>query len=366
MTTYTVEDVLGWLKSLGGRLVNESDVHGVLIQVVRPAELARSTERELAFFFSKNYQADLMTAAAGILVTGEPFIAPLKASGLPLWKRTAVIACADPYLAMALCMEKFAPGLSSAVHPAKSSGSKSLQEIHPAAIVSPSARLGDGVQIGAYCVIEDHAQIGARTFIYPGSYVGRDAVVGEDCVLFAGAKLYEQTVIGSRVRIHSGAVLGADGFGYAPSPTGHRKIFHLGRVVVGDDVEIGANTCVDRGTLGDTRIDRQAKIDDLVMIGHNCWIGEGAIICGKAGLAGRARVGKYAMVGGAAGLCNDVHVGDGAKVAAHCLVSKDVPEGVTVVGNPQREHKEHFRIQAMLNRMAAKRGEPTDKKLKET
>jgi UDP-3-O-[3-hydroxymyristoyl] glucosamine N-acyltransferase len=210
-------------------------------------------------------------------------------------------------------------------------------------------------------MVEADVRIGDGTVLYAGCYLGTGASVGKSCVFFPRVTLYEQTVVGDRARIHAGAVLGADGFGYAPmltasgEPSGHRKIFHLGRVVIGDDVEIGANTCIDRGTLGDTRIERLVKIDDLVMIGHNCWIEEGAILCGKAGLAGRARVGKYAVIGGAAGLSNDVYVGDRARVGGHCLVSKDVPSGTTVVGNPQREHKEHFRVQAMLNRMLATR-----------
>jgi UDP-3-O-[3-hydroxymyristoyl] glucosamine N-acyltransferase len=329
--------------------------------VDRPADLISSTERDIAFFFSKAYQADLMSAKAGIIVTGEPFVAPLQASGLPLWKSTAVIACTDPYMAMAHCLEKLAEGASSVSH-----FQEAASFVHPTAIVSPSAELGVGSQVGPYCVIEDHVKIGANSVLQAGCFIGQNVTVGQNVILFPGVKLYEKTVLGNRVRIHAGAVLGADGFGYVPQmvqgrPVGHRKIFHLGRVVVGDDVEIGANSCIDRGTLGDTRIDRNSKIDDLVMIGHNCWLEEGAIVCGKAGLAGRAHVGKYAMIGGAAGLSNDVHVGDGARVAAHCLVSKDVPSGMTVVGNQQREQTEHFRIQILLNRMLQKRGDKGSK-----
>jgi UDP-3-O-[3-hydroxymyristoyl] glucosamine N-acyltransferase len=371
---YNLADVLDWLKPLAGRVVN-SDLATRAVQISKPAELGLARETDIAFFFSRNYQADLLTAHPGILVTGEPFVPALLASGLPLLREAAIIACSDPYLGMALCLEKLALPLSSVVHLSSVKDASvatevvnsrvSKAEVHSSVVIGSDVELGEGVSVGAFSVIESNARIGTGSVIYPGCYIGPSVVVGEDTVLFSGVKLYEKTVLGARVRIHAGAVLGADGFGYAPSyesPAGsaeakrlvHRKIFHLGRVVVGDDVEIGANSCIDRGTLGDTRIDRGAKIDDLVMIGHNCWIEEGAILCGKAGLAGRARVGKYAMIGGAAGLSNDVHVGDRARVAGHCLVSKDVPAGMTVVGNPQREHKEHFLIQAMLNRMLKK------------
>ncbi|MDR3608106.1 MAG: UDP-3-O-(3-hydroxymyristoyl)glucosamine N-acyltransferase [Oligoflexia bacterium] len=360
----SLSDVLGWLSPVRGRLVNEASLSqaGRTVQIVRPAELAGSGPGDISFFFSKSYQTELLAAAPGILVTGEPFVQPLQASGLPLWKSSAIIACADPYLAMAICLEKLADRHSAIVHAPLVSAEETF--IHPTAIVSPRAEIGAGTQIGPHCVIEDGVKIGTGCILYPGCYFGVGVSVGKDCVFFSRVTLYEKTKIGDRARIHAGAVLGADGFGFVPKitegrPLGYQKIYHFGRVVVGNDVEIGANSCVDRGTLGDTRIDHHAKIDDLVMVGHNCWVEEGAILCGKAGLAGRAHVGKYAMIGGAAGLSNDVHVGDGAKVAAHCLVSKDVPPGMTVVGNPHREQREHFKIQALLNRMIARRGEKT-------
>jgi UDP-3-O-[3-hydroxymyristoyl] glucosamine N-acyltransferase LpxD len=370
---YSVQDVLGWLAPVSGRLVNQVEEADLPeLRVGQASELSRARRGDIAFFFSRSYQAELMQASPGILVTGEPFVKPLQASGLPLWKRTAVIACSDPYLGMALCLERIAADQSSVVHSLDSKNPHSPPSmgpiVHPSAVVSPGAKLGVDVRIGPQCTIEEGASIGDGTVLYAGCYLGVGAAVGKACVLFPRVTLYEWTVVGDRVRIHAGAVLGADGFGYAPlqnasgEPTGHKKISHLGRVVIGDDVEIGANTCIDRGTLGDTRIEHQVKIDDLVMIGHNCWIEEGAILCGKAGLAGRARVGKYAMIGGAAGLSNDVYVGDRARVGGHCLVSKDVPSGATVVGNPQREHKEHFRVQAMLNRMMATRKRGTEEK----
>jgi UDP-3-O-[3-hydroxymyristoyl] glucosamine N-acyltransferase len=212
------------------------------------------------------------------------------------------------------------------------------------------------VVIGAHCVIEDGVRIGEGTRLYPGCFVGKGSVIGSRCVLFPRVTLYERTQLGERVRLHAGVVLGADGFGYAPrredgKVVGHEKIYHVGRVVVGNDVEIGANTCVDRGTIGDTIICDMAKVDDQVMIGHNCRLDVGAVVCGNAGLAGRAKIGKFVYIGGMAGIGNDVEIGDGAMVGALSVVPADVAPGVAVLGVPARPAREHNRIQVLLNRM---------------
>jgi UDP-3-O-[3-hydroxymyristoyl] glucosamine N-acyltransferase len=270
---------------------------------------------------------------------------------------------------MALLSEKFAGALSTVAHPPGASRGDS--RIHASAVIHASAKIAAGVQVGAHCVIEAEARIGAGSVLYPGCYVGPSCSLGEDCVLFPGVTLYEWTELGKRVRIHAGAVLGSDGFGYAPvkapgaeggkpGVVGHQKIYHLGRVVVGDDVEIGANSCVDRSTFGETRIDRNSKLDNLVHLGHNARLEEGAIVCGGTCLAGNASVGKYAYVGGLTGVANQVHVGDGASVGALTLVTKDVPPGSTAVGNPQREYREHFKAHATLSRLVKSRGEKNE------
>lgn len=357
---FSVQEVLSWT---GGRWINESDLaeKGRSIQVDKPSELAKAGPRDLAFFFSRAYQKDLATAQPGILITAEPFVQPMKAAGLPLFKNTAVIACADPYYAMAVLSEKFAAGLSTVAHVEKMSESS----VHSSAVIDPTAEIGKNVTIGAHCVVEAGARIGEGTVLYPGCFVGPEVSIGRFCVLFPNVVIYEWTEIGNRVRIHANSTIGSDGFGYAPrrqgkQVVGHQKIFHLGKVVIEDDVEIGANSCADRSTFGETRISKNAKLDNQVHIGHNCSVDEGAIICGATALAGRASVGKYAYVGGLVGITNDVHIGDGANVAALTLVSKDVPPGVTVAGNPQRELREHFKVHARLNRLLDERRKPAE------
>lgn len=356
----SVKDII---EAIGGRIVNSEslDVRVDSILVGRPVPLNVARQTDLAFFFSKFYERDLLTGDPGILVIGEPFVRALESAHLPLWKTAAVIACQDPSAALAILSEKFASSLSSVAHcPSPMRDSHRKTEVHPTAIVAPTVELGEGVVIGPYCVIEGHVQIGSGTVLYPHCTVGPRCVIGEDCVLFPNVTLYEWTVLGNRVRLHSGVVLGADGFGYAPKRegkglTGHLKIYHLGRVVVGNDVEIGALSCVDRGTLGDTRIENHVKIDNQVHLGHNTRVDEGAVICGASCLAGSASVGKYAYIGGLSGIDNQVHVGDGAKVGAMSLITKDVPPGAAAVGNPQRGHREHFRAHAMLNKLLEER-----------
>ncbi|MBC7692797.1 MAG: UDP-3-O-(3-hydroxymyristoyl)glucosamine N-acyltransferase [Methylotenera sp.] len=361
--SFSVAQIAEWTQ---GQIVNanailgaEQTLSGILVS--RLAPLAGSQKDQLAFFFNKEYQHELPSAHPGILITGELFVKPLEAAGLPFWKSTAVIACEDPYSAMALLSAKFAEVLSSVGH--QNRVHKGVPKIHPTAVVHSTAQLGAGVEVGPHCTIDENVKIGAGSLLYSGCTLGPSVNLGEDCVLFPRVTLYEWTQLGNRVRLHAGCVLGADGFGYAPilsagpsgrQVSGHQKIYHLGRVVVGDDVEMGANTLVDRSTLGDTVIGKNAKLDNHVHVGHNAQVGEGAILCGGVFLAGSASVGKYVYVGGMSGITNKIHVGDGAKVGAMTLVTKDVPPGLTAVGNPQREHSDHFRAHATLNRLSSR------------
>ncbi|MEK7691223.1 MAG: hypothetical protein AAB425_09400, partial [Bdellovibrionota bacterium] len=261
---YSIAEVLDWIdRSAGGaRLVN-SDVlksnprfSGGLTgaRVGRMAELAGARAGDLAFFFSRDFEKDVLAARPTLLVTAEPFVAALIAAKVPALDESAIVSARDPYLAMAVLSGKFARLLAGEVGPAE---------------VAPDAQVAPGVYVGP------GARIGAGAVVHPGCYVGALAVVGDQCELFPGVTIYDRVRIGNRARIHAGARIGADGFGYAPRKDAggeviaHEKIHHLGTVVIGDDVEIGANTCVDRGTLGDTVIEKMAKIDNLVQVGHN-------------------------------------------------------------------------------------------------
>jgi len=289
--SFELSTILGWTH---GRVVNGAAFRGNAgdVRVARLAQLDGAGRGDLAFFFSREFEKELVRSSAEVLVTGDGFVEPLSRSGLPLWSETVIISCPDPYLALAVVSEKIAPMASTIAHVPE--GRRAQSRIHPSAIVDPGAKVGRGASVGPRCVIEAGAEVGDGAVLYAGSYLGPGVRVGEDTVLFPGVALYERVSVGRRCRIHAGVVIGADGFGYAPEREGgkivrHRKIYHLGTVVIGDDVEIGANACVDRGTIGDTVIEDGAKIDNLVQVGHNAVVEKGAVICGGSALAGSAR-----------------------------------------------------------------------------
>jgi len=205
---------------------------------------------------------------------------------------------------------------------------------HPSAVVDPTAVLGRGVSVHAGCVV------GARV------------TLGDDTVLFPNVTVYPDTVVGARCRIHAGAVLGADGFRYAAGPNGPERIPQLGRLVLEDDVEVGANTCVDRAGLGETRIGRGSKLDNLVQIGHNSVLEAAVVVAGQAGLAGSVRVGAGSQIGGQAGIADHRSVGVGARVGAQSGVTQDVPAGEAVLGTPALPARQVRRLWATWRRRA--------------
>jgi UDP-3-O-[3-hydroxymyristoyl] glucosamine N-acyltransferase len=223
--------------------------------------------------------------------------------------------------------------------------------IHPTAVIAASARLGANVAVQPQAVIEDGAVIGDRCVIGAGSYVGPECILGSDCRLYPRVTLRERTVLGQRVIIHSGAVAGADGFGFEFAGGQHKKIPQLGNVEVGDDVEIGANTTIDRARFGTTRIGKGTKIDNLVQIGHNCVIGEHCIICGLVGMAGSTIIGNYVTIAGQVGLAGHLTIGDKSIIMAQAGVTKDVAPGSFMLGAPAVPHTKFKRVNAATQRL---------------
>ncbi|MBN21987.1 MAG: UDP-3-O-(3-hydroxymyristoyl)glucosamine N-acyltransferase [Bdellovibrionaceae bacterium] len=353
--SFSVQEILSWC---GGKIVNEKDLEVDLkeVRIESPHALLGATSSHLAYFFSKKFVEILAQSQPGVLITGPDFVEPLSQSGLPLWVKTVVISTTDPYLAMAEISQKMAPALTSVYF----SDFPEKTKIHPTAVIDSSCDIGPRVEIGPYAVIEEGTVIGEGVRIGAHCCIGPRSQIGSGTVLFPHVTLYERTHIGERCRIHSGVVIGCDGFGYAQKIEAgklpvHRKIVHFGRVVIGDETEVGANTCIDRGTVDDTRIGSQVIIDDHVMIGHNVQVDDGAIICGFSGYAGSSRVGKFATVGGYTGVVNQVFIEDFSKVAGGSFVINDVPSGEVYAGNPARSYREHFKINAMLNRMLKKK-----------
>ena len=250
-----------------------------------------------------------------------------------------VVVCADPYRAFALAMRLFHP------EPQRAPG------VAPGAAVSAEAELGEGVSVGPGAVVEAGARIGAGSALLAGAVVGEGCRVGEGCVLHPNAVLYPGTELGDRVTVHANAVLGSDGFGYASGADGHLKIPHAGRVVVEDDCEIGAGSCVDRAVMGETRIGAGTKIDNLVQVAHNVRIGAGSILVSQSGISGSSTLGRGCVVAGQSGVAGHLNLGDGARVGAKSAVYEDVPAGETVTGIPAIPHARWKRLAATLGRL---------------
>lgn len=224
--------------------------------------------------------------------------------------------------------------------------------VDPGAWVDPTAHLGKDVSIGRFAVIGAGCNIGDRVVIHEGVSLGTNIDVGEDSVIYDRCTIYDRCQIGRNVIIHAGSVIGADGFGYIHRGGRHRKLMHLGSVVIEDDVEIGANTTIDRGKLGATRIGRGSKIDNLVMIAHNVQVGPMCIITAQCGLAGSVTVGTGVAMGGQVGIIHGMKVGDGAQLSAQSGIMSDIPAGQTVFGSPAEESKEAFRTIARTRKLS--------------
>lgn len=223
--------------------------------------------------------------------------------------------------------------------------------IHRTAVLGRGVELGEGVEIGPYAVVEDDVSVGDGTRVGAHCVLGRGSRVGRQGRLHPHVVLYEETVVGDRVTVHSGARLGPDGFGYTVVDGEHAKIPQVGRCVVEDDVEIGANTTIDRGSLGDTRIGRGSKLDNLVHIAHNVRVGARSLFAALVGIAGSTRVGEGVFMGGQAGAINAIEIGDGAKITAQTGVIGNLEAGGTYSGYPARPHREAMKSYAQLSRL---------------
>ena len=311
---------------------------GMAITGIGGIETARAGD---AVFVSNEKYAPLWAGsrASAVLVSRRI------ASKLPPREDAVVIVVEDADVAFAALLER--------VQPAPPSAGLSAEGSHPTAVVDPTAKIGEGVRIGAYCVVGPGVEIGAGTVLYHGVTIFDGARTGADCVLWSGAVLRERCVLGDRCVLHANVVIGADGFGFRPAAGGKGvvKIPHVGNVEIGNDVEIGANTCVDRGKVAATVIGDFCKIDNLCQIGHNSRLGRGVIVAGKVGISGSVTIGDGVMIGGGAGVADHVTVGAGAAIAAAAGVMRDVPAGTRVSGIPAREIKQFFREQAAVARL---------------
>ena len=226
------------------------------------------------------------------------------------------------------------------------------QGISPKADIAESATMGDNLYIGAFAVIGDGATIGNNVQIYPNAVIGDNAVVGDDAIIYPNVTIYHHCVVGKRVIIHAGAVIGADGFGFAPAENGYDKIPQIGNVVIEDDVEIGANTCIDRSTMGSTIIHKGVKLDNLVQIAHNVEVGENTVMAAQGGIAGSTKVGQWCMFGGQVGMAGHITIADKTHVGAQAGITNSIRKsGETIIGSPAWDAKGFMKSAALFRRL---------------
>ncbi len=223
--------------------------------------------------------------------------------------------------------------------------------IDPLASISPSATIGEEVYVGPFACIGDGACIGNGTQIYPNTVVGDGATVGNNCLLYPNVTIYHDCKVGNNVTIHAGAVVGADGFGFAPGPEGYDKIPQIGIVTIEDNVEIGANTCIDRSTMGSTVIKKGVKLDNLIQVAHNVEVGENTVMSAQVGIAGSTKIGSWCMFGGQVGLAGHIHIGDKTSLGAQSGVPGNIKGNQTLIGTPPMEPKAYFKSQAIFRRL---------------
>ena len=220
--------------------------------------------------------------------------------------------------------------------------------VDPHACISEKATVGKDVYIGAFAVIGDGVTIGDGTQIYPHTVIGDGVTIGEKCTLYPNVTVYQGCKLGNNVTIHAGSVIGADGFGFAPNTEGYDKIPQIGIVVIEDNVEIGANTCIDRSTMGQTVIRKGVKLDNLIQVAHNCEIGENTVMSAQVGMAGSTKIGAWCMVGGQAGFAGHIHVADKTFVGAQCgVIGNTKGGGEQLIGSPAVNPKMYFRARAV-------------------
>lgn len=217
------------------------------------------------------------------------------------------------------------------------------QGVDPLAFIAPGAKIGDNVYIGAFAYIGENSVVGDNTMIHPHAFVGDNAKIGDNCILYPHATIYQECQIGNECIIHSGAVIGADGFGFAPTAEGYEKIPQIGTVILEDKVEIGANTCIDRATMGATIIRSGAKLDNLIQIAHNDEIGSHTVMAAQAGVAGSTKIGEWCMIGGQTGFAGHIKIGNKVGVGAQAGVPGNVKDNTQVMGSPSFDAKQFFK-----------------------
>jgi len=322
---FSAEMIAGFL---GGEITGDKSA-----KVWTIAKIEEGEPGSLSFLSNPKYEPHIYDTEASIVIVSHTFKPerPVKAT---------LVAVEDPYASFAKLLELYV-----ANKPQK----KGIREL---AMIHPSARLGEGCYVGEYAVIDEDVIAGEGCRFFPHVYVGDRVRIGKNVTLHAGVRIYEECVIGDRVIIHAGTVIGADGFGFAPNEKGEfKKIPQIGNVVIEDDVEIGANTCIDRATMGSTVIKKGVKLDNLIQIAHNVVIGENTVCAAQVGIAGSTKVGHNVMMGGQVGIVGHIRIGDHVQLGSRSGISNNIPDNEVFMGAPAMPNSKFQRVNAVYRNL---------------
>ena len=329
---FTATDIASYLK---GEIIGDKNVtvHSI-------SKIEEGKKGTLAFLSNPKYENFLYDTNASIILINKNLHLKKKVNA-------TLIKVDDAYKAFASLLDLYMQAKS-----------KIKQGVEQPCYFDKSASLGKEIYLGAFSYIGKNVKLGDRVKIYPHVFIGDNVVVKDDTTLFPGARIYADCLIGERCIIHSGVVVGSDGFGFAPlDDGGFKKIPQIGNVIIEDDVEIGANTTIDCGTIGSTIIKQGAKIDNLVQIAHNCEIGENTVMAGQTGLAGTTKVGKNCKFAGQVGLAGHLTIGDNVQIGAQSGISKNIKSNQIVLGTPATDYKQMIRIYSIFRNLPGLRGE---------
>jgi UDP-3-O-[3-hydroxymyristoyl] glucosamine N-acyltransferase len=314
---------------LGGTVEGDAAV-----AVSRPAKIEEGENGTISFLANAKYEHYAYTTQSSILLVSNTF-APTQPIAATL------IRVEDVYASVAVLLEKFGQKIDN------------QGIISSSAMVSTTATIGNQVSIGAMTIIEDGAMIGEKTVIFPQVYVGKNVKIGSHTVIFPGVKIYNDCVIGDHCIIHANAIIGSDGFGFAPLEDGtFKKVAQIGNVVIENNVEIGANTTIDRGTMGSTLIKNGVKLDNLIQIAHNVEIGENTVIAAQTGIAGSTKIGKNCMIGGQVGIVGHIKIADKVRIQAQSGIASSIEEvGSAWYGSPAIPYSQYLRAYAVFKQL---------------
>ena len=312
---------------VGGEIIGDENV-----TVCTFAKIEEGTKGALSFLANPKYASYIYDTQSSIVLVNNDFVPerPIQAT---------LIKTANAYESLAKLM-----ALYESVKPKKTG-------ISPMASVAATATIGENVYIGPFVSIGEKAIIGNNTIIEANTSVGDNAMVGSDCILYNHVTIYHDCKVGNRCILHAGSVVGADGFGFAPGTNGYEKIPQIGIAILEDDVEIGANTCIDRATMGATVIKRGVKLDNMVQVAHNVVIDEHTVMAAQCGVAGSTKIGSWCMVGGQAGISGHIKIGNQVKVGGHSGVTNNVQDGKAVMGYPSFEHTQFARATVIFKKL---------------